>query len=421
MTNKLSIQQVKISELKAALYNPRKISDKSFEDLKESLRRYTIIDPLIVNSLPGRKNIIIGGHQRYRAAKELGYETVPVVYIELDEAREKDLNLRLNRVGGEFDLELLKSFDIELLLDAGFDDTDLADIWNDALETDEDDFDETKAVKQAATTTIKLGDQFQLGKHRLICGDSTDPTVIKRLVGDLRPTIFYSDPIYNIGLDYNKGVGMNAGYGGKTKDNKSDIAYHDFLGSILTAALPVINENAHFFMYCDQTYIGMLQALMAEHGLTNKRVCLWVKNNFNMTPMIAFNKAYEPCVYATRGTPYLSDSYHNLTEILNKDIAVGNRTIDDITDLFDIWLAKRDASHDYQHPTQKPVTLHEKPLKRCTKVGDVVLDVFGGSGSTLIACEQMKRVALLSEIEPIFCQVIIDRWELMSSGRAVQL
>lgn len=421
MSQQLRIEQIKISELKAALYNPRKISDKSFEDLKESLRRYTIIDPLIVNSLPERKNIIIGGHQRYRAAIELRYETVPVVYVELDEDRERDLNLRLNRVGGEFDPELLKAFDIELLLDAGFDDTDLADIWNDALETDEDDFDETKAVKQAATTTIKLGDYFQLGKHRLICGDSADPAVIKRLVGDLCPTIFYSDPIYNIGLDYNKGVGMNAGYGGNTKDNKSDAAYHDFLGSILTAALPVIDENAHFFMYCDQTYIGMLQALMVESGLSNKRVCLWIKNNFNMTPMTAFNKAYEPCVYATRGTPFLSDSHHNLTEILNKDIAVGNRTIDDITDLFDIWLARRDASHDYQHPTQKPITLHEKPLKRCTKVGDVVLDVFGGSGSTLIACEQMKRIALLSEIEPIFCQVIIDRWETISGGKAVQL
>jgi DNA modification methylase len=421
VNQQLTIQHINIKELKPAAYNPRKISDKSFADLLESLRRYGMVDPLIVNGSPERRNIIIGGHQRFRAAKELDYKTVPVVYVELDEVRERELNLRLNRNTGEFDFELLKEFDVELLLDVGFDDSDLSDIWNDALETDDDDFDEAKAVKEAAKTDIKLGDLFQLGNHRLICGSSTDAEVIKRLVSNLQPTMFYSDPPYNIGLDYNKGVGMNAGYGGQTDDNKSDAAYARFLDDILTAALPVVSENAHVFIYCDQTYIGLLQALMVEFGLSNKRVCLWIKNNFNMTPQSAFNKAYEPCVYATRGTPFLSDGNHNLTEILNKDIAVGNRTIDDIIDIFDIWLAKREASADYQHPTQKPVTLHEKPLKRCTKVGDTVLDVFGGSGSTLMACEQMKRVALLSEIEPVFCQVIIDRWQALTGQKAVRL
>jgi DNA modification methylase len=417
----LSIQHVAIKQLKPAAYNPRKISDKSFADLLESLRRYEMVDPLIVNSSEERKNIIIGGHQRYRAAKELGYTTVPVVYVELNEARERELNLRLNRNTGEFDLELLKDFDIDLLLDVGFDDSDLADIWNDALETDDDDFDIKKAVKEATETDIKPGDLFQLGKHRLICGSSTDSEVIKRLVGELKPTMFYSDPPYNIGLDYNKGVGLKAGYGGKTDDNKSDGEYEIFLGDVLNAALPTLDANAHVFMYCDQTYIGLLQALMAEYGLKNRRVCLWIKNGFNVVPQVAFNKGYEPCVYATQGSPYLSDSSQNLTEILNKDVAGGNRTADDIIDIFDIWLAKREAGQDYKHPTQKPITLHEKPLKRCTKVNDVVLDVFGGSGSTLIACEQMKRVALLSELEPVFCQVIIDRWETLTGEKAIKL
>jgi DNA modification methylase len=422
MANKLTIQHINIKELNPAPYNPRKWSDQSTAQLAESIKRFGLIDPIIVNSAANRKNIVIGGHFRLKVAKDLGFSEVPVVYVDIpDEAKEKELNLRLNRNTGEWDFELLKELDIDLLLDVGFDDTDLADIWNDALETDDDEFDVDKAVKEAAKTNIKLDDLFQLGKHRLICGSSTDAATIKRLVGTLKPTVFYSDPPYNIGLDYNKGVGMNAGYGGQTDDNKSDVAYKEFLNQILAAALPVVDENAHVFMYCDQTYIGLLQSLMVEHGLSNKRVCLWIKNNFNMTPKTAFNKAYEPCVYATRGTPFLSDGNHNLTEILNKDIAVGNRTIDDIVDLFDIWLAKRDASGDYQHPTQKPLTLHEKPLKRCTKVGDVVLDVFGGSGSTLMACEQMKRTALLSEIEPVFCQVIIDRWEVLTGQKAVQL
>src|SRR5579884_3895994 len=167
---KHTIEYVDINVLRPAIYNPRKISDKAFSDLKESLHRFEVVDPLIVNGSPERQNIIIGGHQRYRAARELGHKTVPVVYVELDEARERERNLRLNRNTGEWDLELLKEFDIELLLDVGFDDTDLADIWNDALETDDDDFDVEKAVKEAAETDIKLGDLFQLGKHRLICG-----------------------------------------------------------------------------------------------------------------------------------------------------------------------------------------------------------------------------------------------------------
>ncbi len=418
---KLQIQQIDIKELNPAPYNPRKISDKDFAQLVESIRQYTFVEPLVVNSHPDRYGNLIGGHQRLKAAVKLGYKTVPVVFISLDEKNERALNLRLNRNTGEWDDDLLKHFSIDELLDVGFDDNDLGDIWNDALETDDDEFDEEVAVKKAAETDIKLGDMFQLGKHRIICGDSTDVVVIKRLVGGTKPTMFYSDPIYNIDLDYDKGVGMNAGYGGKTKDNKSDVAYGEFLGQILTAALPTLDDNAHVFMYCDQNYIGLLQTLMVEHGLKNRRVCLWIKNNFNMTPQVAFNKAYEPCVYATHGTPFLSGGSQNLIEILNKDIAVGNRTIDDIVDLFDIWLAKREASGDYQHPTQKPVTLHEKPLKRCTKVGDVVLDVFGGSGSSLISCEQMKRVALLSEIEPVFCQVIIDRWEALTGQKAVKL
>ena len=421
MSEKLVVQQINIKEIKPSPYNPRKISNEDFAQLVESLRQYSFVEPLVVNSNPERYGNLIGGHQRLKAAIHLGYTKVPVVFIELDEKHERVLNLRLNRNTGEFDLELLKNFDIGELLDVGFDDSDLGDIWNDALETDDDDFDQEKAVKKATDTSIKLGDLFQLGKHRLICGDSTDTAVIKRLVGDNKPSMFYSDPVYNIGLDYDKGVGLKAGYGGKTNDGKSESEYETFLGDILTASLPLLTENSHVFMYCDQTYIGLLQALMAKHGLKNRRVCLWIKNGFNVVPQVAFNKAYEPCVYATRGMPFLSDGSRNLTEILNKDVASGNRSIDDVVDLFDIWLAKREAGQDYQHPTQKPVTLHEKPLKRCTKVGDVVLDVFGGSGSTLIACEQMKRTAYLSEIEPVFCQVIIDRWEATTGEKAVRL
>ncbi len=417
----IKIEQVDISKLKPSEYNPRSISDAQLEHLGKSFDEHGFLHPILANSNPRRAFVVIAGHQRLRVAKQRGYKKVPVIFINVDEEQERLINLRSNRIGGEFDNELLlEHFDIDTLLNTGFDDTDLGDIWNDFLEVEDDSFDEEKAIKKAKTTTIKPGDMFSMGKHVLICGDAGDPAVIKRLVGDLRPSVLYVDPVYNISLDYDKGVGNKASYGGKTKDTKTDAEYTDFLSAALKNALAVMSEDAHIFMYCDQTYIGLLQTLMAQHDLTNRRVCLWVKNGFSPVPGVAFNKAYEACVYATRGTPYLSN-IRNLTEILNKDIAPGNRAIDDIIDIFDIWLAKRDPGQDYQHPTQKPLTLHEKPLKRCTKIGDIVLDYYAGSGSTLLACEQMNRTALLCEIEPVFCQVIIDRYKALTGEKAVQL
>lgn len=418
---RLEIVETAVDVLKPSEYNPRDIESGEFAQLVKSIRIHSLVQPLIANSNPARENVLIAGHQRLRAAKEAELDTVPVVYLNLTLEQEKALNLRLNRVGGHFVDELLRAnFDVELLLDAGFNEDDLGHIWDAELTIDDEEFDEEKAVKEALTTDIQLGDLFQLGSHRLICADSTDPEAIKRLAGDLRPAMLYVDPVYNIKLDYDKGIGQNAKYGGKTDDNKSDSEYREMLGKFIGNSLAVMADDAHVFMYCDQNYVGLVQSLMAEHGLTNRRTCIWLKNGFNATPQVAFNKAYEPCVYSTRGKPYLSDT-HNLTEVLNREIATGNRAVDDVIDLFDIWLAKRDAGQSYQHPTQKPLSLHEKPLKRCTQIGDAVLDVCGGSGSTLLACEQLKRVALLSDIDPVFCQVIINRWQDLTGRKAVKL
>lgn len=421
LSPQLHVVNININTLKESGYNPREISDAEFANLVKSIRVHSLVQPLIANDNPKRKHILIAGHQRLRAAKEAGLKTVPVTYLNLTLEQEKALSLRLNRIGGSFVEEMLRAnFDIELLLDTGFDDSDLAHIWNDQLEVDDDNFDEEKALKEAESTDIKLGDIFQLGPHRLICADSTDSEAIKKLSGELEPSMLYVDPVYNINLSYQKGVGGKAEYGGNTNDNKPDDEYRAMLSKFMDNSLAVMADDAHVFIYCDQTYVGMVQDLMREHGLTNRRTCLWIKNGFNVTPQVAFNKSYEPCVYATRNKPFLSET-HNLTEILNKDISTGNRATDDIIDLFDIWLAKRDAGQGYKHPTQKPLSLHEKPLKRCTKIGDIVLDVCGGSGSTLLACEQLKRVALLSEIEPVFCQVIINRWEEMTGRKAIKL
>lgn len=415
------IIQVPIEDLKPCPWNPRTWDDAAKAHLRKSIERFGFVDPLIVNLHPDRKNIIIGGHFRWSIAKELGLITVPVVYIPLTEDKERELNLRLNRNTGEWDYDLLKEFDTSLLLEIGFDNKDLGEIWNEALGIDEDGFDTEKELVKIVEAKTKSGDLYALGEHRLLCGDSTNEEMLRKLMGSRSANMIYSDPPFNIGLSYTDGISTKGKYCGKTNDNLSDLDYRAFLTSSIQNGLTVTKPDAHVFYWCDENYVGLVQGLFKDSGLDNKRTCLWIKNNFNLTPGVAFNKAYEPCVYATRGKPYLSSDIKNLNEILNKDIGIGNRTLEDIEELFNIWLVKRLPGQDYSHPTEKSPTLHEKPLKRCTQVGDIVLDLFAGSGSTLIACEQMKRICYAVEIEPIFCDLIISRYEKLTGNKATLL
>lgn len=415
----LKITFVNVNFLKVAAYNPRKWDDAKKAKLKESIKRFGLVDPLIVNSNPKRKNILIGGHFRLKVSKELGYKNVPVVYLDIsDIEKEKELNLRLNKNVGEWDLELLKEFDLGVLLEVGFDDEDLSQIWDDSLETEDDNFQEEKELEKIKETDIKTGDLFQLGSHRLLCGDAHDPKNIKSLMGEEKTSFIYCDPIYNIGVSYDKGIGGKQNYGGKVDDNKSDVEYRKFLKSGIQSAMSVTNKEFHYFCYCDQKYIGMVQDIFREVNIENKRVCMWIKNGQNPTPGVAFSKCYEPCIYGTVGSPYLSKSLQNLNEVMNKEIGTGNRLIDDILDELDIWLVKRLAANEYEHSTSKPPTLHEKAIRRCTKPGDIILDLYGGSGSTLIAAEMLKRKAYLTEIEPKFCQLIINRYEKLTGQKA---
>lgn len=416
----LKIEQVSISLLKPAEYNPRRLTTKQEETLTKSIKTYKLLDPIVVNKFKGRENIIISGHQRMKVAQKIGYKEVPVVFVNLPIDKEKELNLLMNKAQGEWDLNLLKQFDIEMLLKTGFDDSDLSSIWDECLETENDNFDVEKEVAKIKKTNIKLGDMFQLGNHILLCGDSTKPETIKRLMGKEKANMAYSDSPYNINLSYSKGIGGKSNYGGQVDDNKSDVEFKEFLRKTITNSIGACHKDAHIFNYCDQKYVGMLQELYKELKIDYKRTCLWLKNGFTPTPKVGFNKCYEPVVYGTIGKPYLSD-IKNLNEILNKEIENGNRTIDDILDMLDIWLVNRLPATQYEHPTEKSPTLHEKALRRCTKVNDVVLDLFAGSGSTLIACEQLKRRCFTVEINPIFCQLTINRFEKYANIKTKKL
>lgn len=420
---KYQIQYVPTNKLKPAEFNARTNTEKQALQLDTSIVRFDLIDPLIVNSAPNRKDKIIGGHFRWREAKKLGYKEVPVIYVSIpDIKKEKELNLRLNSNVGQWDIEkLFKEFDIEMAIDVGLDDQ-LEQYWDQALSVEDEDFDVDKTIASIKTPKTKIGDliSFDNDWHRLICGDSTDPKVVTRLVGDDKVNILDFDPIYNIGLDYENGFDAKGKYGSqKINDRKPDEEYRNFLKSALENGLKHCNPDAHVFCWCDQNYVGMLQGLYKELGITNKRTCLWVKNSMNPTPQTAFNKAYEPCVYGTIGSPYLSPSLHNLNEVLNKEISGGNRLADDVLDIIDIWLAKRIAGQEYEHPTQKPPSLYEKVLRRCSKPGYIVLDLFAGSSPLLSACHQLKRRAFLAELDPVFCDVIVARYHELTGKEAM--
>lgn len=425
---KIVILHVPISDLNPAIYNPRKHTDKQFRDLKESIIRYWLVDPIIVNGSEARKGIVIGGHFRLKVAKELWYSEVPVVYLHIpDIEQEKELNLRLNQNTWDWDMELLRDFDMGLLLDVGFDNTELGELWDSMLESEDDHFDVEKEIEKLGDPISKLGDIYMLGKHRIMCGESTSSADVEKLVGSMEWAkgniwMLYFDPPYNIGLDYTCGINKTRSYWGKkTNDNKSPIDYQKLLELAIGNGLAVSSSDTHVFSYCDSRYIGMVQMIFEGTGIENRRVCLWIKNNFNVTPNVAFNKTYEPCVYGTRWKPYLAPKELNCHEILNKEVGTGNQALEDIYDHFDIWLVKRLPSNEYEHPTAKPPTLHEKPLRRCTKANDIVLDLFGWSGSTLVACEQLGRRALLMDYEPLFIDLIIRRYELLTGQKASKL
>ena len=158
---------------------------------------------------------------------------------------------------------------------------------------------------------------------------------------------------------------------------------------------------------------------LKELGIDSKRLLVWIKNNQSTTPKNAFNKVTEFITYGTIGRPWLNDKIKNLNEIQNKEVSTGNRLIEDILDLLNIWLVKRLAGSEMEHPTQKSPTVHEKILRRCTRPGDIVLDLTAGSGSILSACEQMKRTAYCCEIEPIFCQLIINKFSKLNPNEKI--
>ena len=408
----------KINNLLPYSKNPRSISDKQMNDLKRSLRKFNLVEIPAID-VDGK---IVAGHQRVRALRILGRgEELIEVRIPNRKLTQKEFdqyNISSNFLSGDWDFEKLKSFDLDLLLDVGFDKSELADIWNEHLGVENDNFDEENELAKIKVPKTKLGDLIELGPHKIICGSSTEPVTIKRLFGKNSAAMIYSDPPFNLGIDYNSGIGGKRNYGGDVNDKRTDDEYKDFIKKSLKCALSVAKDDVHVFYWSDQSYIWLIQTLYRELGIASKRVCLWLKNSQNPVPSVAFNKCYEPCTYGVRGKPFIAPKIQNLNEVLNKELTTGNSLLEETLDHLDVWMVKRLSGKDYEHATSKPPKLHEKAIRRCTRPGDIIFDSFLGSASTLIAAEQLKRRVFGVELEPAFCDLAIKRYEMLTRNKA---
>ena len=410
-----SVSKRKTQDLIKNGYNPRKLEDNERIDLENSIREFGTVVPVILN-IGSRENYIIGGEQRVKIYADLGITEVecmiPSRELTLDE--EKNLNLRLNKNTGSWNEDLLKDFEMNMLLDVGFGDEELQNLFDD-FELTEDDFDLDKAVKETPVAKVKSGEIYQLGQHRLLVGDSTDETQVKELMKDELADIIFCDPPFNISWEY------GGKYGGEYKDNKSEKEYSEFLDKSIETSKKFAKPDSHFFYWSDPNSIGLTQSLFDKHEIKKRRVCFWVKSNQNCTPKVAWNRVYEPCTYGTLNKPYLNPNFRNANEVLNQEVSSGNQVLDEIQDMIDLWLVKRDSAQSYLHPTQKPVTLNEKPFKRCSAPGHIIFSRFAGSGSDLIACEELNRVWRGVEQDPIFATIVIDRWEKFTNLKAKKI
>lgn len=378
--NDIKIEQVSPDVLSPASYNPRKLSEPARAALRRGVEAFGLVDPIIARR---SDNLVIGGHQRLTVAKEMGLATVPVVYLDdIDDQRAAALNVLLNNPSaqGEWDFGLLSGllsdldahgFDATL---TGFDDEELESLLSWAPDPGEPHEEGDVDLTPPAEPISKLGEVYELGRHRLMCGDSTDTEAIARLFGTRSPSVIWSDPPY--------GKGGYAGRGGKLKPVKGDNQPDDVIRSYFA-----LGNAPEVYVCCDwESY----HHLLAARG--KPRSCIvWAKNVFGM-----------------------GNGYRRQHEF------IGYYGTFDSTTESDLWeIAK--VSTKYEHPTEKPPALARRAIENSSKSGDVVFCPFGGSGDALVASEQVGRTCFIVELEPGYCDVIRRRYEAYVSQQPVSV
>lgn len=398
----MNIQKLNIEKLKAAEYNPRKDlkpEDEEYQKIKKSILEFGYVAPVIVNS----DMTVIGGHQRLKVLKELGYTEIECNIVDLDKNKEKALNIALNKISGEWDnakleelLADLKETDIELDL-TGFSFDEVDDILKDITGSKEDDFDIDQALNEIEEPVSKAGDIWILGKHRLMCGDSTVKENVDKLMNNNKADMVFTDPPYLMNFDGNVNrdgsKSFNAVHGKIKNDNMNREEGDQFILKMFEM-IKEYNKGAYYVCFYR---LGLDYIFRALDKLNNryKALIIWNKGNGTLSNSDYMSK-YEPIVYGW----FASHLFY------------GDRTN------FDIWDIERTKKNDL-HPTMKPVDLVIEAIKNSSKIEDLVLDLFGGSGTTLIAAEQTKRTCYMMELDPKYCDVIIKRWESLTGEKAI--
>lgn len=379
----MNIQIIKISKLKRAKYNPRKElrpEDEEYKKLEKSIDEFGHVLPIVVNY----DMTVIGGHQNLTVLENKGYEEVACNVVNLNKTQEKALNLALNKISGEWDndkLELLLAELREAEIDmdvTGFSFDEVDEMLKDITGSKEDDFDLDQALNEIEEPISKPGNVWKLGRHRLMCGDSTQKEDVMRLMNKQDVDMVFTDPPYNMAFN-----GRSGNFEVIENDNLGEKEFENFIDKFLNILSEVVKPNA-YYICCNWFFYGLLQL-----RLKPKNCIVWDKNIFG-----------------------LGKGYRHQHEFILFDGFIK----EDIKNETDLWTINRDK--EYVHPTQKPVDLSARAIRNSSYENSLILDLFGGSGSTLIAAEQTNRICYMMELDPKYCDVIVSRWENLTGQKA---
>ena len=386
MGSGMLIEKKNTADLLPADYNPRKDlkpGDAEYEKLKRSIEQFGYVEPVIWNKTTGR---VVGGHQRLKVLMDMGMTEVDCVVVEMDEDKEKALNIALNKISGDWDKDKLAlliadlqgaDFDVSL---TGFEPAEIDDLFKDTLKdgVKDDDFDVGAELEKPTMT--KPGDIWTLGRHRLICGDSTKAETFDLLMGSTKANLVITDPPYNVNYE---------GSAGKIKnDNMADDAFYNFLLDAYTQMHCAMADDASIYVFHADTEGLNFRRAFADAGFYLSGCCIWKKQSL-VLGRSPYQWQHEPCLYGWK-----KNGKHQWY--------TGRKE----TTIWEFDKPKKNGDH----PTMKPIPLLAYPIMNSSMSNSVVLDPFGGSGSTLIACEQTDRICYTVELDEKFCDVIVKRY-----------
>ena len=393
----MNIQIIDINKLIPATYNPRKDlkpDDAEYIKIKNSIVKFGFVSPLVIN----KDMTVIGGHQRLKVLKDLGITEVECIVVDLDKTNEKALNIALNKIQGDWDEDKLEALLQELKLEefdmnlTGFDFDEVDEILNDINGTKEDNFDVDSAYEEIEEPITKPGDIWILGNHRLMCGDSTHKDDIMRLMNNQDADMLLTDPPYNV--DY---VGKTAEALKIKNDNMDDNQFYEFLRKVFENMYIVTKEGASIYVFHADTEGINFRKAFKDAGFKLAECLIWKKDCFVMGRQ-DYQWQHEPVLYGWKE----GKAHYFINDRTQSTILEFDR-----------------PKQSTLHPTMKPIDLIAKLIKNSSRENDIILDLFGGSGSTIIAAEQLNRCCYTMQLDPKYCDVIVKRWETLTNKEAI--